>query len=53
MQDDDYFAAADALADADNLIKTGDPALQAMKEARRETVAQWSYSVFLEALERV
>jgi hypothetical protein len=53
VPDDDYIAAADALAEAADLIKTGGPALRAMKEAGRETAAQWSYSVFLEALERV
>jgi hypothetical protein len=53
VADDDYIAATDALAMAADLIKTGGSALRAMKEAGRETAAQWSYGVFLEALERV
>ncbi len=53
VPDDDYIAAADALAQAADLVATGGPALRAMKDAGRETAAQWSYSVFLEALERV
>jgi len=49
--DDDQIAAADALAEAADLALSGGPRLKAMIDAGYETAAQWSYAVFLAALE--
>jgi glycosyltransferase involved in cell wall biosynthesis len=49
--EDDCEAAADALARADDLARTGGPALARMLEAARETAVAWSYARFREALE--
>lgn len=46
-------AAAAALAQADDLVRSGGPRLDAMLEASRETAAQWSYARFRVALEEV
>ncbi|THD74438.1 MAG: glycosyltransferase family 1 protein [Phenylobacterium sp.] len=49
--DEDCEAAADALAQAADLVETGGAPLKAMVEAGRETAARWSYAAFREALE--
>ncbi|HEY8574236.1 glycosyltransferase [Phenylobacterium sp.] len=49
--DDDFTAAADALAEAADLARAGGRRLAAMLDAGRETAAQWSYARFLAALE--
>lgn len=51
VTDDDVEAAVDALARAADLARTGGAALAAMREAARETAAQWSYARFRVALE--
>jgi len=51
VDDEDCVAAADALKRADDLARTGGPALNRVLEASRETAAQWSYSAFRPALE--
>ncbi|MDB5442082.1 MAG: hypothetical protein JWP73_458 [Phenylobacterium sp.] len=53
VPDDDCVAAADALAEAADVVKAGGPALQRRIEAGRETAARWSYAVFRAALEEV
>jgi len=51
VDDEDCVAAADALQRADDLARTGGPALARMLEASRQTAARWSYAVFRDALE--
>lgn len=51
--EDDCVAAADALAHAIDLQRTGGPRLAAMIEAGRETAAAWSYAGFRRELEEV
>jgi len=51
--DDDCEAAADALARADDLVRSGGAPLAQRLEAARETAAQWSYARFRVALEEV
>lgn len=48
--DDDCEAAADALAEACDVVLTGGPALQERLEAGYETARQWSYARFRESL---
>ena len=49
--DEDCEAAADALAAAADLVRSGGPALDACLEAARETARLWSYARFRGALE--
>lgn len=49
--EDDCEAAADALARADDLIRTGGPALARVLDAGRETARRWSRAAFLGPLE--
>ncbi|WP_309093066.1 hypothetical protein [Phenylobacterium sp.] len=51
VADDDCVAAADALAAAADLVRTGGAALSARVEAGQETARQWSYARFRAALE--
>jgi glycosyltransferase involved in cell wall biosynthesis len=51
--EDDCEAAADALAQAADLVRTGGPGLARMREAGFETARQWSYARFVTALEEV
>jgi hypothetical protein len=51
--EDDCVAAADALACAIDLHRTGGPRLAAMVEAARETARAWSYAAFRDELEAV
>lgn len=51
--DDDCEAAADALARAADLVKTGGPPLERYREAGRATAAEWSYANFRPMLEEV
>ncbi|HEY8573454.1 glycosyltransferase [Phenylobacterium sp.] len=53
VPEDDCGAAADALAQAADLVATGGPALKWRLEAGYETARQWSYARFLTALEEV
>lgn len=53
VPDDDCQAAADALALADDLVRTGGPALAERLDAGRATAAQWSYARFRGQLEEV
>lgn len=53
VPEDDVEAAADALAQAIELVAGGGPALQRMQEAGFATAARWSYAVFRERLEEV
>lgn len=46
VEDDDCEAAADALAEAADLVRTGGPALARYHEAARETARQWSFVAF-------
>jgi hypothetical protein len=50
--DEDCEAAADALAEAADLVRTGGPRFAAMVEAGQETARAWSYARFREALEQ-
>ena len=50
--DEDCEAAADALAQAADLVATGGAPLRARIEAGRETAARWSYAAFRAALEQ-
>jgi hypothetical protein len=49
--DDNPMAAADALAEAADVVMSGGRALSRRVEAGRATAAQWSYAVFRKALE--
>ncbi|TAJ72695.1 MAG: hypothetical protein EPO51_07945 [Phenylobacterium sp.] len=49
--DDDCEAAADALGQAADLVRTGGAPLKAVIEAGRETAAEWSYARFRRDLE--
>jgi hypothetical protein len=51
VPDEDCEAAADALAEAADLLATGGPALQRRRDAARTTAAAWSYARFRTALE--
>ena len=51
VPEDDCAAAADALAAAVELHRTGGPKLSAMLEAARETAAAWSHATFKRELE--
>jgi hypothetical protein len=51
VDEDDCFAAADALARAVSLVKVGGPALARMREAAQEAARQWSYATFRGELE--
>jgi glycosyltransferase involved in cell wall biosynthesis len=51
VADDDCEAAADALAQADDLVRTGGPALARHLEAGFATARHWSYAAFRLALE--
>jgi hypothetical protein len=51
VPDDDLMAAADALAQAADLVRAGGAPLRRMLEAGHETAAQWSYARFRERLE--
>lgn len=51
VPDDDVEAAADALAQAADVVRTGGPRLAAIVEAGRATAAHWSYARFRIALE--
>jgi len=51
VADDDCEAAADALAQADDLVQSGGAPLARRLDAARETAAQWSYARFRVALE--
>jgi hypothetical protein len=53
VADDDCEAAADALAQAADLVQTGGPALRRCREAAQDTARQWSYERFRVALEEV
>jgi glycosyltransferase involved in cell wall biosynthesis len=53
VEEDHVFAAADALAEAADLIQTGGPALLRMWEAGRATAEAWSYARFRVRLEEV
>jgi hypothetical protein len=49
--DDDLMAAADALAQAADLVRTGGAPLRRLLDAGHETAARWSYAHFRERLE--
>ena len=51
VADDDCEAAADALAQAADLVRGGGAALARHIEAAQETARQWSYAAFRQALE--
>lgn len=51
VPEDDCEAAADALAEAADLVATGGPALKARLEAGYEAARRWSYANFRQALE--
>jgi hypothetical protein len=51
VQDDDCEAAADALAQAADLVAAGGAALARMQEAGFETARRWSHAAFRETLE--
>ena len=51
VADDDCMAAADALAEAADLVRAGGAPLRRVIEAGQATAAQWSYAAFREALE--
>ncbi|RAK57223.1 glycosyltransferase [Phenylobacterium deserti] len=51
--EDDCFAAADALAQAADLVKAGGPALERMRKAGLDTARRWSPAVFRRELEAV
>jgi len=51
VEEDDCWAAADAMAAAADLAQGGGPALQARLEAGFATAKAWSYEVFRQALE--
>ena len=51
--EDDCVAAAEALAQAIDLVRTGGPRLAAMREAAQTTARDWSYAVFRRELEDV
>jgi len=51
VAEDDCEAAADALAQAADLLRTGGALLRRMREAARATAGQWSYARFRGALE--
>ena len=53
VPEDDCAAAADALAAAIDLHRTGGPRLATMLEAARETAAAWSHAAFTRELEAV
>lgn len=53
VTEDDCEAAADALAEAADVVATGGPRLASVREAGRATAEQWSYARFLVALEEV
>lgn len=53
VPEDDCEAAADALAEAADLVATGGAPLRQMREAAFETAQQWSYARFVTALEDV
>ncbi|WP_309088284.1 glycosyltransferase [Phenylobacterium sp.] len=53
VEDDDCMAAADALAQAADLVVGGGPALQRMREAGFSTAKAWSYAAFRPMLEEV
>ncbi|HEY8614966.1 glycosyltransferase [Phenylobacterium sp.] len=53
VEEDDLFAATDALAAAADLVLTGGPPLARMRDAGRATAEQWSYGRFRERLEAV
>jgi len=53
VADDDCEAAVDALARADDVVRSGGAALDQRLEAARETAGQWSYARFRTALEEV
>jgi glycosyltransferase involved in cell wall biosynthesis len=52
VPNEDCVAAADALAEAADLVNTGGPALKARLEAGYETAKVWSYAAFKDALEQ-
>jgi hypothetical protein len=51
VEEDDCWAAADALAAAAELVRTGGPSLEARIEAGLATARAWSFEVFRQALE--
>ncbi|HEY8574401.1 glycosyltransferase [Phenylobacterium sp.] len=51
VRDDDCEAAADALAEAADVVAAGGPRLKRMQEAGFETARAWSYVRFRQALE--
>jgi hypothetical protein len=53
VPEDDCLGAADALAQAADLVAAGGPALAQYLEAARETAAAWSYARFRTRLEEV
>ena len=53
VEEDDCEGAADALARAADLVRTGGAPLRRFLEAGRETARLWSYAVFREGLEEV
>jgi hypothetical protein len=53
VADDDCEAAADALAQAADVVKTGGARLREYREAAQATARQWSYAAFRVALEEV
>jgi hypothetical protein len=53
VPDDDCEAAADALAQADDLVQAGGPALRHYLDSAQTTARQWSYAAFRERLEEV
>ncbi|MDR6626996.1 hypothetical protein [Caulobacter segnis] len=53
VPDDDCEAAADALAEAADVVATGGARLTALRDAGRATADEWSYARFLAKLEEV
>jgi hypothetical protein len=53
VPEDDCEAAADALAEAADLVQAGGARLADMREAARQTAAAWSYAAFRPELEAV
>jgi glycosyltransferase involved in cell wall biosynthesis len=53
VPEDDCEAAADAVARAADLVRTGGAPLKHCLDASRETASQWSYATFRAALEEV
>lgn len=53
VEEDDCEAAADALAQAADLVRTGGSPLRHMREDAAETARRWSYAGFVTRLEEV